>query len=238
MVVNRQKNRQSLQYSNFNINVNKNREYKSLNKNIYLRPRSLEKIKVNNTEESEGKKINKNKNSYIPCLTSNCNTNTKEAKKRHNFNFKKNNVIYLNITNYRNINPINPIVVNTNNTEGSERKYEPLISDENDNDIEVNGFNLDEKILDTKIKSLEKERDFVVKNIINKYQDKIAKISQEKNNLMMKYSLRNENSNLRNYKNPIKRFSNTTTDKFVNNNGINIIKNRYDYTLSTTTSNK
>jgi hypothetical protein len=54
----------------------------------------------------------------------------------------------------------------------------------------------------------------------------------------MKYSLRNENSNLRNYKNPIKRFSNTTTDKFVNNNGINIIKNRYDYTLSTTTSNK
>jgi len=238
LVVNRQKNRQSLQYSNFNINVNKNREYKSLNKNIYLRPRSLEKIKVNNTEESEGKKINKNKNSYIPCLTSNCNTNTKEAKKRHNFNFKKNNVIYLNITNYRNINPINPIVVNTNNTEGSERKYEPLISDENDNDIEVNGFNLDEKILDTKIKSLEKERDFVVKNIINKYQDKIAKISQEKNNLMMKYSLRNENSNLRNYKNPIKRFSNTTTDHFVNNNGINIIKNRYDYTLSTTTSNK
>ena len=238
LVVNRQKNRQSLQYNNININVNKNREYKSLNKNIYLRPRSLEKIKVNNTEESEGKKINKNKNSYIPCLTSNCNTNTKEAKKRHNFNFKKNNVIYLNITNYRNINPINPIVVNTNNTEGSERKYEPLISDENDNDIEVNGFNLDEKILDTKIKSLEKERDFVVKNIINKYQDKIAKISQEKNNLMMKYSLRNENSNLRNYKNPIKRFSNTTTDNFVNNNGINIIKNRYDYTLSTTTSNK
>ena len=129
-------------------------------------------------------------------------------------------------------------MVNTNNTEGSERKYEPLISDENDNDIEVNGFNLDEKILDTKIKSLEKERDFVVKNIINKYQDKIAKISQEKNNLMMKYSLRNENTNLRNYKNPIKRFSNTTTDNFVNNNGINIIKNRYDYTLSTATSNK
>ena len=77
-----------------------------------------------------------------------------------------------------------------------------------------------------------------MKNIINKYQDKIAKISQEKNNLMIKYSLRNENSNLRNYKNPIKRFSNTTTDNFVNNNGINIIKNRYDYTLSTTTSNK
>ena len=173
----------------------------------------------------------------MPCFTSNCNTNIKESKKRHNFNFKKNNVIYLNITNYRNINPINPIVVNTNNTEGSERKYEPLISDGNDNDIEVNGFNLDEKILDTKIKSLEKERDFVVKNIINKYQDKIAKISQEKDNLMMKYSLRNENSNLRNYKNPIRRFSNTT-DNFGGNNGINTIKNRYDYTLSTTTSNK
>ena len=42
LVVNRQQNRKSLQY-------NKNRQYKSLNKNIYLRPRSLEKIKLNNT---------------------------------------------------------------------------------------------------------------------------------------------------------------------------------------------
>ena len=224
LMVNRQQKRNSLQY-------NKNRQYKSLNKNIYLRPRSLEKIKINNTEENDDKK-NRNKNPYMPCLTSNCNTNSKDNKKRNNFNFKKKNVIYLNITNYRNINPINPIVVNTNNTEGSAKKYEPIISDENDNDIEINGFNLDEKILNTKIKSLEKERDFVVKNIINKYQDKIAKISQEKKNLLLKYSLRNENTRLQNYRNPVKRYSNTSNDNFIN------IKNRHDYTLSTTTSNK
>ena len=233
LLVNRQQNRQSMQY-------NKNRQYKSLNKNIYLRPRSLEKIKLNNTEEStEKNRKGKNKNSFYPCLTSNTsnyNTNSKENKKRNNFNFKKNNVIYLNITNYRNINPINPIVVNTNNTEGSENQYEPIISDENEVN-EVNEFNLDEKILDTKIKSLEKERDFVVKNIINKYQNKIEKISKEKNNLLLKYSFRNENINLKNYKNPMKKYSNTATNNFGNNVNNNI-KNKYDYTILTTTSNK
>ena len=182
-------------------------------------------MKLNNTQENENKREKnkiKNKKAYIPCLSSNLyntNTNSKENKRRHNFNINKNNVIYLNITNYRNFNPINPIVVNTNNTEGSENKYEPIINDENENenDGEINGFNLDEKILDTKIKSLEKERDFVVKNILDKYQDKIEKISQEKNNLLMKYSYRNENLNLKNYKKPTKKFSNITNNNFVNN---------------------
>ena len=213
LVVNRQQNRKSLQY-------NKRREYKSLNRNIYFRPRSLEKVKLNNTQENDKKREKhkiKNNKAYIPCLSSNYNTNSKESRKRRNFNINKNNVIYLNITNYRNFNPINPILVNTNNTEGSENKYQPIINDENENGNEINEFNLDEKILDTKIKSLEKERDFVVKNIIDKYQDKIAKISQEKNNLIMKYSLRNENISLKNYKNPRKRFSNVINTNFINN---------------------
>ena len=213
LVVNRQQNRKSLQY-------NKRREYKSLNRNIYFRPRSLEKVKLNNTQENDKKREKhkiKNNKAYIPCLSSNYNTNSKESRKRRNFNINKNNVIYLNITNYRNFNPINPILVNTNNTEGSENKYQPIINDENENGAEINEFNLDEKILDTKIKSLEKERDFVVKNIIDKYQDKIAKISQEKNNLIMKYSLRNENISLKNYKNPRKRFSNVINTNFINN---------------------
>ena len=224
LVVNRQKYRNSLQY-------NRKKQFRSLNKNIYLRPRSLEKIKVNNTEESANKEINKN--IYNAHFTSNCDTNSKERKKRNNYNYKKNNVIYLNITNYKNINPINPIVVNT---EGSENQYEPIISD----DIDINEFNIDEKLLDTKIKSLEKERDFVVKNIINKYQNKIEKISNEKNNLLMKYSLRNDNFSLKNYKNPLKKYSNTSTNNFGNIaiKSINNIKNRYDYTISTTTSNK
>ena len=224
LVVNRQQYRNSLQY-------NRKKQFRSLNKNIYLRPRSLEKIKVNNTEESANKEINKN--IYNAHFTSNCNTNSKERKKRNNYNYKKNNVIYLNITNYKNINPINPIVVNT---EGSENQYEPIISD----DIDINEFNLDEKLLDTKIKSLEKERDFVVKNIMNKYQNKIEKISNEKNNLLMKYSLRNDNFSLKNYKNPLKKYSNTSTNNFGNIaiKSINNIKNRYDYTISTTTSNK
>ena len=224
LVVNRQQYRNSLQY-------NRKKQFRSLNKNIYLRPRSLEKIKVNNTEESANKEINKN--IYNAHFTSNCNTNSKERKKRNNYNYKKNNVIYLNITNYKNINPINPIVVNT---EGSENQYEPIISD----DIDINEFNLDEKLLDTKIKSLEKERDFVVKNIINKYQNKIEKISNGKNNLLMKYSLRNDNFSLKNYKNPLKKYSNTSTNNFGNIaiKSINNIKNRYDYTISTTTSNK
>ena len=213
LVVNRQQNRKSLQY-------NKRKEYKSLNRNIYFRPRSLEKVKLNNTQENDKKREKhkiKNNKAYIPCLSSNYNTNSKESRKRRNFNINKNNVIYLNITNYRNFNPINPILVNTNNTEGSENKYQPIINDENENGNEINEFNLDEKILDTKIKSLEKERDFVVKNIIDKYQDKIAKISQEKNNLIMKYSLRNENISLKNYKNPRKRFSNVINTNFINN---------------------
>ena len=224
LVVNRQQYRNSLQY-------NRKKQFRSLNKNIYLRPRSLEKIKVNNTEESANKEINKN--IYNAHFTSNCGTNSKERKKRNNYNYKKNNVIYLNITNYKNINPINPIVVNT---EGSENQYEPIISD----DIDINDFNIDEKLLDTKIKSLEKERDFVVKNIINKYQNKIEKISNEKNNLLMKYSLRNDNFSLKNYKNPLKKYSNTSTNNFGNIaiKSINNIKNRYDYTISTTTSNK
>jgi len=224
LVVNRQQYRNSLQY-------NRKKQFRSLNKNIYLRPRSLEKIKVNNTEESANKEINKN--IYNAHFTSNCDTNSKERKKRNNYNYKKNNVIYLNITNYKNINPINPIVVNT---EGSENQYEPIISD----DIDINEFNIDEKLLDTKIKSLEKERDFVVKNIINKYQNKIEKISNEKNNLLMKYSLRNDNFSLKNYKNPLKKYSNTSTNNFGNIaiKSINNIKNRYDYTISTTTSNK
>ena len=224
LVVNRQQYRNSLQY-------NRKKQFRSLNKNIYLRPRSLEKIKVNNTEESANKEVNKN--IYNAHFTSNCDTNSKERKKRNNYNYKKNNVIYLNITNYKNINPINPIVVNT---EGSENQYEPIISD----DIDINEFNIDEKLLDTKIKSLEKERDFVVKNIINKYQNKIEKISNEKNNLLMKYSLRNDNFSLKNYKNPLKKYSNTSTNNFGNIaiKSINNIKNRYDYTISTTTSNK
>ena len=224
LVVNRQQYRNSLQY-------NRKKQFRSLNKNIYLRPRSLEKIKVNNTEESANKEVNKN--IYNAHFTSNCDTNSKERKKRNNYNYKKNNVIYLNITNYKNINPINPIVVNT---EGSENQYEPIISD----DIDINDFNIDEKLLDTKIKSLEKERDFVVKNIINKYQNKIEKISNEKNNLLMKYSLRNDNFSLKNYKNPLKKYSNTSTNNFGNIaiKSINNIKNRYDYTISTTTSNK
>ena len=224
LVVNRQQYRNSLQH-------NRKKQFRSLNKNIYLRPRSLEKIKVNNTEESANKEINKN--IYNAHFTSNCDTNSKERKKRNNYNYKKNNVIYLNITNYKNINPINPIVVNT---EGSENQYEPIISD----DIDINEFNIDEKLLDTKIKSLEKERDFVVKNIINKYQNKIEKISNEKNNLLMKYSLRNDNFSLKNYKNPLKKYSNTSTNNFGNIaiKSINNIKNRYDYTISTTTSNK
>ena len=224
LVVNRQQYRNSLQY-------NRKKQFRSLNKNIYLRPRSLEKIKVNNTEESANKEISKN--IYNAHFTSNCDTNSKERKKRNNYNYKKNNVIYLNITNYKNINPINPIVVNT---EGSENQYEPIISD----DIDINEFNIDEKLLDTKIKSLEKERDFVVKNIMNKYQNKIEKISNEKNNLLMKYSLRNDNFSLKNYKNPLKKYSNTSTKNFGNIaiKSINNIKNRYDYTISTTTSNK
>ena len=220
LVVNRQQIRKSVQYRNNKI--------KSVNKKIYIRPQSLEKVNINtNSTEENDKNIIKNENkiNYIPYKTSNSNINNmnntnskenKESKKNKNYNFKKNNVIYLNI-----------------NTEGSEKKYEPILSEENDfNDI--NDFNLDEKILDTKIKSLEKERDFMLKNIINKYQDKIAKINQEKNNLMMKYSLKNNsiNNNIK-----MKKGSINSIDNFVNNI-VNNLKNKYDYSASTTTSNK
>ena len=235
LVVNRKQNQKSIKY-------HKKRQYQSLKKNIYLKPKSSGKINFSNNEENREnhkKRMKKesinNINSFYPCHTSNCNTSCKESAKKKNFGYKKknNSVIYLNITNFRNINPINPILVNTTNTEGSERKYEPILSEENDIN-EINDFNLDEKILDSKIKSLEKERDFVLKNIINKYQDKIAKISQEKNNLLLKYSLRNDNFNLKNYKNQNKRYSTTLTNTF----GIKDIKNRFDYSLSNSTSNK
>ena len=235
LVVNRKQNQKSIKH-------HIKRQYQSLKKNIYLKPKSSGKINFSNNEdnrENHKKRMKKesinNINSFYPCHTSNCNTSCKESIKKKNFDYKKknNSVIYLNITNFRNINPINPILVNTTNTEGSERKYEPILSEENVIN-EINDFNLDEKILDTKIKSLEKERDFVLKNIINKYQDKIAKISQEKNNLLLKYSLRNDNFNLKNYKNQNKRYSTTLTNTF----GIKAIKNRFDYSLSNSTSNK
>ena len=235
LVVNRKQNQKSIKY-------HKKRQYQSLKKNIYLKPRSSGKINFSNNEENREnhkKRMKKesinNINSFYPCHTSNCDTSCKESTKKKNFGYKKknNSVIYLNITNFRNINPINPILVNTTNTEGSERKYEPILSEENDIN-EINDFNLDEKILDTKIKSLEKERDFVLKNIINKYQDKIAKISQEKHNLLLKHSLRNDNFYLKNYKNQNKRYSTTLTNTF----GIKDIKNRFDYSLSNSTSNK
>ena len=235
LVVNRKQNQKSIKY-------HKKRQYQSLKKNIYLKPKSSGKINFSNNEENREnhkKRMKKesinNINSFYPCHTSNCDTSCKESTKKKNFGYKKknNSVIYLNITNFRNINPINPILVNTTNTEGSERKYEPILSEENDIN-EINDFNLDEKILDTKIKSLEKERDFVLKNIINKYQDKIAKISQEKNNLLLRYSLRNNNFNLKNYQNQNKRYSTTLTNTF----GIKAIKNRFDYSLSNSTSNK
>ena len=235
LVVNRKQNQKSIKH-------HIKRQYQSLKKNIYLKPKSSGKINFSNNEdnrENHKKRMKKesinNINSFYPCHTSNCNTSCKESAKKKNFGYKKknNSVIYLNITNFRNINPINPILVNTTNTEGSERKYEPILSEENVIN-EINDFNLDEKILDTKIKSLEKERDFVLKNIINKYQDKIAKISQEKNNLLLRYSLRNDNFNLKNYQNQNKRYSTTLTNTF----GIKAIKNRFDYSLSNSTSNK
>ena len=235
LVVNRKQNQKSIKY-------HKKRQYQSLKKNIYLKPKSSGKINFSNNEdnrENHKKRMKKesinNINSFYPSHTSNCDTSCKESAKKKNFDYKKknNSVIYLNITNFRNINPINPILVNTTNTEGSERKYEPILSEENVIN-EINDFNLDEKILDTKIKSLEKERDFVLKNIINKYQDKIAKISQEKNNLLLKHSLRNDNFYLKNYKNQNKRYSTTLTNTF----GIKAIKNRFDYSLSNSTSNK
>ena len=189
------KNSTNIIYINKNIFDRKNRnlspviinkndrhsfKYKSLNKKIYLRPRSVEKVKIEDKKDSP----------YFPCRTSN-NYHSRSNK-------KNNNVIYLNITNYRNI---SPLVKNS-----TFNKYENIINEENEN--EINEFNIDEQIIDSKIKFLEKERDFVVKNIIDKYQDKISKVAQERNNLLMKYSLRNEN--LDNKRNMIKKNSNTS----------------------------
>ena len=153
-----------------------------VNNKIYLRPRSLEKIKIEDSSDIR----------YYPCHTSN-NYNSNSNSK------KNNNVIYLNITNYRNISPLME-----NETYN---KYEKIINEENETENEINEFNINEQIIDSKIKFLEKERDFVVKNIINKYQDKISKIAQERNNLLMKYSLRNDH--LRNKRNLTKNISNT-----------------------------
>ena len=189
------KNSTNIIYINKNIFDRKNRnlspviinkndrhsfKYKSLNKKIYLRPRSVEKVKIEDKKDSP----------YFPCRTSN-NYHSRSNK-------KNNNVIYLNITNYRNI---SPLVKNS-----TFNKYENIINEENEN--EINEFNIDEQIIDSKIKFLEKERDFVVKNIIDRYQDKISKVAQERNNLLMKYSLRNENLN--NNRNMIKKNSNTS----------------------------
>jgi len=193
--------KKSPQHRNSFINENVNN-----NNKIYLRPRSVEKIKV---EE------NSNDTPYLPCHTSN-NYHSKSNCK------KNNNVIYLNITNYRNVNPL---------IENNTYKYDNIINEENELENEINEFNINEQIIDSKIKFLEKERDFVVKNIINKYQDKISKIAQEKNNLLMKYSLRNEN--LKTKRNLIKKVSNTV-ETFKNV----VIKNKdiNDRSISSTNS--
>ena len=154
-------------------------KYNSISKKIYLRPRSVEKLNIDN------KKDNQN----LQCRTSN-NYHSRS-------NNKNNNVIYLNITNFRNVSPL--IENKTFN------KNWISIGEENGN--EINEFNIDEQILDSKIKYLEKERDFVVKNIINRYQDKISKVNQEKKNLLMKYSLRNDN--IKNNRNLSRKVSNT-----------------------------
>ena len=162
---------------------------KSINKKIYLRPRSIEKIKI---EE-------KNEKVYLPCRTSN------NYHSRSNFKKNNNNVIYLNITNYRNVSPL--IEHKTFN------KYNNIISEEN----EINEFNIDEQILDSKIKYLEKERDFVLKNIINKYQDKISQVTQEKKNLITKYSLRNNRNLTKNGLNTFENFKNVMKNKSYSN---------------------
>ena len=185
--------------------------YKPVKKKIYFRPRSVEKVNI----DESGKKNNM---PYFACHTFN------EYQSRSNYK-KNNNVIYLNITNFRNVSPL--IENNTLN------KYENIINEENENENEINEFNIDEQIIDSKIKSLEKERDFMVKNIIDKYQDKISKISQEKKNLLMKYSIRNEH--IRNNITLVKKAANTVESY---KNVSKFIKNKSDGTLSTATSNK
>ena len=179
-------------------------KYKPINKKIFIHSRSVEKI-FNDVQSK------KRENAYMPCHTSNDQNNRS--------NHKKNNVIYVNITNYKNINPL--IDNNTYN------EYGNVIIKENQPEIEE--FNINKEIIDSKIKSLEEERDLVVKNIINKYQDKISQFTQKKNDLLLRYSLKNET--LRNNRNLAKKGANTVENIFAN------IKNKNDNnTMSTTTS--
>jgi hypothetical protein len=179
-------------------------KYKPINRKIFIHSRSVEKI-FNDNQNKKGE------STYVPCYTSNDQNNRS--------NHKKNNVIYVNITNYKNINPL--IDNNTYN------EYGNVIIKENQPEIEE--FNINKEIIDSKIKSLEEERDLVVKNIINKYQDKISQFTQKKNDLLMRYSLKNDT--LRNNRNLAKKGVNTVENIFVN------IKNRNDNnTVSTTTS--
>ena len=196
--------------NNFNNNFspsmidNKHRnsfKYMAINRNIYLRPQSVKRINIGN-ESNE--KINKG------YLQSN-NDNDYKSKS----DYKKNNIIYLNLTNYKNINP--PLDNNTYNG------YRNIIIEENETDLSE--FNINKKLFDYKIKSLEKERDLVVKNIINKYQDKIFRVTQEKNNLLNRYSIKNRNN-----RDLTKKIGNTAE------NVIFTIKNKNDNTISTTTS--
>jgi len=176
-------------------------KYKPANRKIFIHSRSVEKIKDNNQAE----------NTYVPCHTSNDQNNRSK--------YKKNNVIYVNITNYKNINPL--IDNNTYN------EYGNVIIKENG--PEMDEFNINKEIIDSKIKSLEEERDLVVKNIINKYQDKISQFTQKKNDLLMRYSMKNET--LRNNRNLAKKGASTVENILVN------IKNKNDNnTMSTTTS--
>ena len=148
----------------------------------------------------------------MPCHT--CNNYNNDSNK------KKNNVIYVNITNYNNISPL--IDNNTYN------EYGNIINEEIAPHLE--GLNLNTEIIDSKIKSLEEERDLVVKSIINKYQDRISKAIKEKNDLLMKFPLRNDI--LRNKRNLINKADNIL-DNFISN-----IKNKSDNTLAITTSKK
>ena len=187
-----------------NRNQRESFKYKPINQKIYLRPRSVERM-------SPQEKINdKNNIPYIPCNTSNEYNSKSDC--------KKNKVIYLDSKNYKNLNPF--IDNNTYN------EYGKIITEENES--ELNEFNINKQIIDSKIKSLEKERDFVVQNIISKYQDKISKVTKEKDDLFLKNSIKNDN--LRKKKNFAKKGNNTVENIMIN------IKNKNDNTISTTTS--
>ena len=176
-------------------------KYKPFSRKIYLRPRSVEKIDYNEPEK-------KNDIPYFACNTSNGYYSRSSHKKSNN------NVIYLNITNFRNTN--HPKFDNN-----SLNKYDKILNEEN----ETNDFDANEEALNFKIKSLVEERDLIVKNIMDKYEDEISKFTQEKNELLMKNTLKNEH--LKKNRNLAKKGVNTI-DSYKN-----IIKN--DVTLSTTT---